>query len=71
MSQELAVLIEGRYAGRLVRSRGGTPRFHYDDAYRATAGATPLSVSMPVSMPDHSHRVVAPWIAGAGLVRCR
>jgi len=64
VSQELAVLIEGRLAGHLVRLRGGTHRLRYEPGYIRTSGATPLSVSMPVRTSEHSERVVGPWIAG-------
>lgn len=64
MSQELFVLIEGRLAGRLVRRTGGALRFRYERDYRGTEGATPLSVSMPLSLEEHGQRAIAPWISG-------
>ncbi|HZJ26768.1 MAG TPA: type II toxin-antitoxin system HipA family toxin [Acidimicrobiia bacterium] len=57
------VAIEGTVAGTLTRTRSAL-RFEYDDAYRATPGATPLSVSMPVQVRTHTDAKVAPWLRG-------
>jgi serine/threonine-protein kinase HipA len=59
----LAVAIEGRVAGTLIRARAGL-RFDYDDDYRRQPGATPLSVSMPVPIRSHTDARTAPWMRG-------
>jgi len=60
MSRELLVLVGGVPAGRVSRARGGQLRFRYDAGY----AGTPLSVSMSTRIPEHSDRVVRPWIEG-------
>lgn len=65
MAEEtLAVVIGARLAGTLVRQRGGQIRLDYDDEYRETDNAVPLSVSMPVQVRTHTDRVVTPWLWG-------
>lgn len=63
MIDELAVLVDDRLAGRVIR-RHRTLRFVYDDNYRSRRAATPLSVSMPVETAEHPDRTVGPWLAG-------
>lgn len=61
----LDVLIEGRLAGSLDIANPTEPVFRYDDGYRATAGATPLSTRFaiehggPFSDADAYH-----WLLG-------
>lgn len=64
MASTLLVLLEDRIAGTLTRLAGGRLRFDYDDAYRASPGSTPLSVSMPTSVRSHPDRAVSPWLWG-------
>lgn len=61
---ELRVLIGGRPAGVLDRLTNGRLHFEYDPGYQASAGATPLSVSMPLAQLAHGHATIEPWIAG-------
>jgi serine/threonine-protein kinase HipA len=51
-------------AGTLDRLPNARLRFDYDDAYRGTQGATPLSVSMPTAVRSHPDGVVSPWLWG-------
>ncbi len=59
----IVVAIEGRTAGTLTRTRSGV-RFEYDDTYRSTDGATPVSVSMPTQVRTHTDSRVGPWLRG-------
>jgi serine/threonine-protein kinase HipA len=61
---ELVVLMGDRVAGRVVRMEGQRLRLRYDDAYRSDAGATPVSVSMPLEVDEHPHDRVWPWLWG-------
>jgi serine/threonine-protein kinase HipA len=61
MSEDLVVMIEQRLAATISRSRAGL-RLQYDAAY--PADATPLSVSMPVAVKEHTDAVVTPWLWG-------
>ena len=64
MTDTLLVVLEDAVAGTLSRLRGGQLRFDYDEEYRARAGATPLSLSMPTQVPSHADHVVTPWLWG-------
>jgi HipA-like protein len=59
--RSLVVIIEQRLAATISRSRAGL-RLQYDAAY--PADATPLSVSMPVAVKEHTDAVVTPWLWG-------
>lgn len=53
MPDELVVVMDGIVAGRLSRHANNRLRFVYDEDYRAS-GATPLSLSMPLTAPAHA-----------------
>ncbi|GAA2619329.1 type II toxin-antitoxin system HipA family toxin [Paractinoplanes durhamensis] len=48
MIRELAVLLGGRVAGRLIQGDGGVLSLVYDPVYAETEGAMPVSLSMPL-----------------------
>ncbi|MGH9090326.1 MAG: type II toxin-antitoxin system HipA family toxin [Acidimicrobiales bacterium] len=60
--KRLVVLLEGEVAGTLDMNRAGRLRFSYEED--RPAGATPLSLSMPVAVRDHEHRSVSPFVEG-------
>ncbi len=64
MTDSLIVALDNAVAGTVTRLRGGRLRFDYDDDYRNRAGATPLSISMPVQVRTHQDHVVTPWLWG-------
>jgi len=64
MTDTLAVVIGDAIAGTVTRLAGGRLRFDYDDNYRVTRGATPLSVSMPVTVRSHGYGNISPWLWG-------
>jgi serine/threonine-protein kinase HipA len=64
MADTLVVLLDDRIAGTVTRLSGGRLRFDYDDEYRASAGSTPLSVSMLTSVRSHPDGAVSPWLWG-------
>lgn len=64
MTDSLIVVVDNAVAGTVTRLRGGRLRFDYDDDYRNRAGATPLSISMPVQVRTHEEHVVTPWLWG-------
>jgi serine/threonine-protein kinase HipA len=61
--KELIVLLNGREAGILQYERGKSS-FTYAESWRTWADRYPLSMSMPLSASDHSHRTVEPFIWG-------
>jgi serine/threonine-protein kinase HipA len=64
MSDALAVLLDDAVAGAVTQLQGGRLRFDYDDDYRRTSGATPLSVSMPASVRSSPDSLISPWLWG-------
>jgi serine/threonine-protein kinase HipA len=64
MTDTLAVVLGDAFAGTLTRHAGGRLQFDYDDDYRDTRGATPLSVSMPTTVRSHSDANISPWLWG-------
>lgn len=64
MTDTLAVLLDDAIAGSISRLDQGRLRFDYEDEYRQTPGATPLSVSMLPSIRSHPDREITPWLWG-------
>jgi serine/threonine-protein kinase HipA len=61
--QELVVLDSSSVVGTLVRTSGEIV-FSYDSAWRRAPEATPLSVAMPLTAPEHPDAVVSAWLWG-------
>lgn len=61
--QTLSVIIEDQLAGEIVRDNGHLT-YHYLPSYQRQPGATPLSLSMPLAVDEHPHRVVEPYLWG-------
>lgn len=64
MSKELSVLIDGHEIGDIVQDNQGKFHFTYEDAYRKSASAIPLSLSMPLSVTKHDDKAVRPFLWG-------
>jgi serine/threonine-protein kinase HipA len=64
MTNTLVVVLGDAFAGTLTRLAGGRLRFDYDDHYRDARGATPLSVSMPITVRSHPDGDISPWLWG-------
>ena len=60
---ELTVLLDGNEVGA-VRQAKGKLSFTYNPAWRASRGAYPLSLSMPLASADHPHSAIEPFIWG-------
>ena len=63
MTSELVTLLGDREVGRLRQDRGRVS-FEYDDAWRDSAEAYPLSLSMPIVEKRHLHATVNPFLWG-------
>lgn len=61
--RRLEVLLYGRLIGVVTQSPHGARRFRYLEDY-AGDDATPLSLSMPISMPEHAGRRIDPYLQG-------
>jgi serine/threonine-protein kinase HipA len=64
VSRELTVLLGGRVVGQLSQGEGGALSFAYDDAYRDSPSAVPVSLSMPLTDQIHPDRVVRAFCQG-------
>jgi len=60
----LVALLEGCEVGRVSRARGNRLTFTYDETWRATEGAMPLSLSMPMGQAQHGHKAVEAFLRG-------
>ena len=60
----LDVFLSGELAGSLSQTSSGDLFFTYDDTYRSQSGATPLSLSMPLSSSRHKRRAALPFFQG-------
>lgn len=61
---ELLVLINGNLAGRAFADRRGRSGFLYDDAWRNSRDAIPLSLSLPLANNQHDSDAVAAVLWG-------
>lgn len=64
MSRNLAVLLSGHRVGELVQGPGGVLTLLYDADYRNSETALPLSLSLPLSRPDHAGAAVRSYCQG-------
>lgn len=64
MSDALVVVLEDAVAGTLARSPGGSLTFTYDDDYRLRSEATPLSLSLPKQVREHTGSRLEAWLWG-------
>lgn len=62
--KELELYLDGILCGTVQQSSSGNLTFEYDEVYRATPGATPLSLSMPLAATTHKKRTILPFIQG-------
>lgn len=63
MSEQLLVLADGRRMG-CVEARGQRLTFIYDTKWLSSPNPYPLSLSMPLVVPEHGHRVVEAFLWG-------
>jgi serine/threonine-protein kinase HipA len=64
MTQELIALLDGKETGRVVRNNRGKLTFTYNEQWREAAGAYPLSLSMPLTLAEHSNAKIDPFLWG-------
>lgn len=58
---ELDAYLDGLLVGQFRQSTSGTITFHYDTQAKTR---TPISLSMPRTLPDHRQRAARPYLAG-------
>lgn len=61
---ELVALLDGRVVGTVQQSRQGLLQFTYDDGWRESPGAYPLSLSMPLARRQHGDEALRPYLEG-------
>lgn len=64
MTKDLIVLLGEHEIGRVRQDQRGKLKFTYEEAWRETRGAYPLSLSMPLAASDHGHDVIDAFIWG-------
>ncbi|QYU70467.1 HipA N-terminal domain-containing protein [Leptolyngbya sp. 15MV] len=64
MTSELAVLLEARHVGTVSQDARGKMTFRYEENWRDTRGAYPLSLSMPLLAQEHRHDRIDAFIWG-------
>lgn len=57
------VFYESYRLGQVMIDPRGQPSFVYDDAWLATKGAFPISVTMPLTGDVYPDEIIAPWLA--------
>jgi len=60
----LEVVLGGRAMGNVESLGGGRLRFTYEESWRRDPGALPLSLSMPMTLAEHGHAVIEPFLQG-------
>ena len=63
-SATLAIILDGVPIGEIQRRGGERLEFRYDDNYRTSFDALPLSLCMPLSRRAHPDRWISPWLWG-------
>jgi serine/threonine-protein kinase HipA len=64
MTRELFAILDGQIIGRLTNNARGRLTFVYDEKWRSAPNAYPLSISMPLALTTHSHRVIESFLWG-------
>ena len=64
MTNELVALLAGNEIGRVRNDARGRLTFVYDNNWRGTRGAYPLSLSMPLAAEEHGPAVVQAFLWG-------
>lgn len=63
-AKELVTLINGLVVGTIEQTGHGKFRFTYEETYRRSDAAIPLSLSMPLTASEHPHEVIDPFMQG-------
>jgi serine/threonine-protein kinase HipA len=64
MTTELRVLIDDSEIGTIEKTRSGRLQFTYDDNWRSSPEAIPLSLSMPMTAAVHGDSAISPYLWG-------
>jgi serine/threonine-protein kinase HipA len=64
MSRELHAYLDGTLTGVFSMTGAGNLSFEYDEGYRLSPTATPVSMSIPLERAEHRNRVALPFLQG-------
>jgi serine/threonine-protein kinase HipA len=64
VSKELIALMDGRNMGRVLQGDNGKLTFVYDEHWRGSETAYPLSLSMPLALAEHAHEKIDAFLWG-------
>ena len=64
MANELVALLDQKEVGRVRKDTRGQLRFFYDDGWRKTAEAYPLSLSMPLGAKEYGRGIIEAFLWG-------
>jgi serine/threonine-protein kinase HipA len=64
MTTELIAILDGRETGRIVRDKRARLTFTYNEEWRTTENAYPLSISMPLALAQHGNAKIDPFLWG-------
>jgi len=64
MTKELFVLMDNRRMGRVLQGEHGKLTFLYDERWRRSENAYPLSLSMPLARSEHPHEKIDAFLWG-------
>jgi serine/threonine-protein kinase HipA len=64
VTAELVALVDGNEIGRVQRDARGRIKFIYEDSWRNTPNAYPLSISMPLGAREHGRAVTEAFLWG-------
>jgi serine/threonine-protein kinase HipA len=64
MTKELIALLDGEETGRVMRENRGKLTFTYNEKWRNARRAYPLSLSMPLTLAEHSNAKIDPFLWG-------
>jgi serine/threonine-protein kinase HipA len=62
MTSELIAILDGQIVGRVTSSTRARLTFIYDEKWRSAPNAYPLSISMPLALTEHPHRVIESFL---------
>ena len=64
MTTGLIAILDGTEMGRVTRDRRARLSFTYNEEWRSTENAYPLSISMPLALSQHGHARIDPFLWG-------
>lgn len=64
MNKELIAILDGREAGRVKEDNRGKLSFTYNEQWRNSANAYPISLSMPLATAGHGNAEIDPYLWG-------